>query len=67
MRFYVTNRDTDPPMGSRGTWVNLLRDNWDDYGFKTSFHVKLYRDNGETIQLGMVKIPRAGQIEFLLT
>ena len=40
--------------------VFLVRDNWDDYGFKTSFHLVYFDDEGERFDLGLVKILQAG-------
>ena len=36
--------------------VILQPDNWDDYGYKTTFHVSLYLDTNEEISLGSIKI-----------
>jgi predicted ATPase len=43
--------------------VELRRDNWDDYHFKTFFHVRLLIDFQHTVDLGTVKILRAGMTE----
>ena len=34
----------------------LQRDNWDDYGYKTTFHVSLYLKPKEEISLGTIKV-----------
>lgn len=36
--------------------VTLDRDNWDDYGYKTTFHVSLYRTSKQKISLGTIKV-----------
>lgn len=38
----------------------LIRDNWDDYGFKTSFSLIYFTDMGERFDLGEVKIMQSG-------
>lgn len=40
----------------------LTRDNWDDYGFKTSFLVNHMR-SGDPVQIGMIKIGHLGMPE----
>ncbi|MGK7755153.1 ATP-dependent nuclease [Roseovarius sp. C03] len=41
--------------------VFLVRDNWDDYGFKTSFHLVYFDGEGERYDAGLVKILQSGQ------
>ncbi len=41
--------------------VFLCPGNWDDYSFKTSFDVVLLDEDGNTVDLGTVKIGRKGQ------
>lgn len=38
----------------------LVRDNWDDYGFKTSFALVYFNETGERYDIGEVKIVLAG-------
>jgi predicted ATPase len=38
----------------------LVRDNWDDYGFKTTFSLVYFDDEGERKDIGEVKIMTAG-------
>ena len=38
----------------------LIRNNWDDYGFKTTFYLVYARANGEAETIGSVKIMRRG-------
>lgn len=40
----------------------LIRDNWDDYGFKTTFALVYFDDEGERYELGEVKIMLAGML-----
>ncbi|MEQ6203915.1 AAA family ATPase [Sulfitobacter sp. HNIBRBA2951] len=40
----------------------LIRDNWDDYGLKTSFALVYFDDEGERYELGQVKIMLAGML-----
>jgi ABC-type lipoprotein export system ATPase subunit len=39
----------------------LVQDNWDDYGYKTTFHVTLYVSADESYVLGNIKIIEAGR------
>ncbi|WP_323959511.1 AAA family ATPase [Arthrobacter sp. JZ12] len=43
------------------TLVLLRRNSWDDFTFKTSFEAELLRPVGDPVDLGLVKILRAGQ------
>ncbi|KQX06763.1 MULTISPECIES: AAA family ATPase [unclassified Leifsonia] len=45
------------------TLVILRRDDWDDFGFKTLFEVQVFLPRGDAIDLGSVKVIRAGQQE----
>ena len=38
----------------------LLRDNWDDYGFKTSFALVYFDEDGERYDIGQVKVMLKG-------
>ncbi|NDV89572.1 hypothetical protein GTW51_23380 [Aurantimonas aggregata] len=38
----------------------LVRDNWDDYGFRTSFALVYFDEGGERHEIGQVKIMLAG-------
>ncbi|WP_289151779.1 hypothetical protein [uncultured Salipiger sp.] len=40
----------------------LVRDNWDDYGFKTSFALVYFDDEGERYDIGQIKIILAGML-----
>ncbi|WP_300537010.1 AAA family ATPase [Sphingosinicella sp.] len=41
--------------------VVLVQDNWDDYGYRTTFSVLFYKTAGESISLGTVKILQSEQ------
>ncbi|WP_222933269.1 AAA family ATPase [Pseudomonas prosekii] len=41
----------------------LLPDNWDDYGYKTSFSLTVYDGEGAALLVGNVKIAYIGQVE----
>ena len=45
-----SSRHTNPPPQVEGDVIELLTNNWDDYGFKTSFPVTC-RLNGEVVEL----------------
>ncbi|PUB26804.1 putative AbiEii toxin of type IV toxin-antitoxin system [Promicromonospora sp. AC04] len=51
--------DTPPPPERMA--IHLISDNWDDYGFKTTFEVRLHLANLTRIDLGDVKIGFYGQ------
>ena len=54
---YVLEVDS-PPIRREGVFT-LIRDNWDDYHFKTSF-VLHYADKYQVVNIGMVKIGKRG-------
>lgn len=39
----------------------LVKSDWDDYGFKTSFSCFLFDDDGKRLELGLIKILRFSQ------
>jgi hypothetical protein len=41
--------------------VGLKRDSWNDYGFETSFEVRVYWPSRKPLELGIVKILHSGQ------
>lgn len=47
--------------------VVLSQDNWDDYGYKTTFHATLHLSDTEQIDLGNVKILRKDQTSGFTT
>lgn len=54
------SRRTNPPPQIEGDAIELLENNWDDYGFKTSFVVTC-RLNGEIVGLPMLRLLVAEQ------
>ncbi|WP_339014355.1 AAA family ATPase [Aeromonas popoffii] len=53
-------------MKDKDVFVYLLQDNWNDYSFKTLYHLFLsgyYSESGEPIRFGEVKILKKGQTE----
>lgn len=49
------SRRTNPPPQLEGDVIELLSNNWDDYGYKTSFPVTC-RLNGEIVELPMLRL-----------
>jgi predicted ATPase len=62
MEFIVQeqNQKTTPVLDKK-PYVVLTRDNWDDYGYKTTFSATLYLSD-ESFELGGVKILHADQV-----
>lgn len=56
MRFVVQFRSGDSSVTSRYPHAVLVQDNWDDYGYKTTFHVTLHLSTSECYDLGNIKI-----------
>ena len=54
MQFWVRTNESRKPR--RHPYVVLLRDNWDDYGYKTTFHATLHLSDDGPVDLGTVKI-----------
>lgn len=50
-----TSRRTDPPPQHEGDVIELLSNNWDDYGYKTSFPVTC-RLNDEIVELPALRL-----------
>lgn len=61
MRFQVLGRYEDGDEVKRETLVTLRRDAWDDWGFRTLFHIQVHRKEGDTLDLGEVKILQRSQ------
>lgn len=61
MRFVVKFRSGDSPTTNRYPHAVLVQDNWDDYGYKTTFHVTLHMSADESYDLGSIKIIEAGR------
>ncbi|MEV4625794.1 AAA family ATPase [Micromonospora sp. NPDC049523] len=63
MEFVVFERGKRRLAAQGHPFAVLVRDNWDDYGFRTSFFLEVHTTDRRTIQLGTVKILRRGQPE----
>ena len=61
MKFVVKFRSGDSPTTNRYPHAVLIQDNWDDYGYKTTFHVTLHMSADESYDLGNIKIIEAGR------
>ncbi|MET7140091.1 AAA family ATPase [Xanthomonas sp. PPL139] len=61
MRFVVKFRSGNSPTTNRFPHAVLVQDNWDDYGYKTTFHVTLHVSADESYDLGSIKIIEAGR------
>lgn len=59
MRFVVEFRSGKSPMTKLYPYAVLVQDNWDDYGYKTTFHVTLHMSSLESVVLGNIKILQA--------
>lgn len=62
MKFYKSKatRSYQPPPGASFPCIVYLVDNWDDYDFKTLYHLCLVKKNGDQEMLGDVKILQRG-------
>jgi len=56
MRFVVKFRSGDSPTINSYPHAVLSQSNWDDYGYKTTFHVTLHLSVDDTYDLGNIKI-----------
>lgn len=61
MRFVVKFRSGDSPTTNRYPHAVLVQDNWDDYGYKTTFRVTLHISADESHDLGNIKIIENGR------
>jgi len=59
-RIRVVPRKATPPSAAPGTFV-LTQDNWDDFGYKTQYHLSYADSNGRVRHVGNVKILQIGQ------
>ena len=59
MLFVVEFRTGRSPTTRKYPHAVLVQDNWDDYGYKSTFHVTLHLSNDEKFDLGTVKIIEA--------
>ncbi|MCI1025380.1 AAA family ATPase [Pseudomonas putida] len=56
MRFVVKFRTGGYPAIDQYPHAILVQDNWDDYGYKSTFHVTLHKSADESFDLGSIKI-----------
>ncbi len=56
MRFVVKFKSGDSPTTKHYPHAVLVQDNWDDYGYKTTFHVTLHLSAEENYDLGSIKV-----------
>jgi hypothetical protein len=61
MRFVVQFRSGESPTTNRYPHAVLVQDNWDDFGYKTTFHVTLHISADESYDLGSIKIIESGR------
>ena len=61
MRFVVKFREGESPATKHFPHAVLIQDTWDDYGYKTTFHVTLHMSDEESYELGSIKIIQAGR------
>jgi len=61
MRFVVKSRSSASPSNIRFPHAVLVQDNWDDFGYKTTFHVTLHLSVEAIYDLGNIKIINTGQ------
>lgn len=60
MQFYFVQNTTDVPTNSVNS-VYLIYDNWDDFGFSTTFGIRAFDENGKLHELPRFSIGFAGQ------
>ena len=63
MKFIVKRREGGEPERPKPPFVRLVQDNWDDYGYKTTFSAGLHLSANNVVELGAVKILKEGQTE----
>lgn len=61
MWFVVKFRERRSPTTQDFPYVVLTQDNWDDYGYRTTFSATLHLSPDESLELGTVKILRKGE------
>ena len=62
-RFIIVEKSRTPPQKPAKNVCYLIRDNWDDFGFKTSFDLHYVDFAGSVREIGPVAIGRQGMIE----
>lgn len=59
MRFVVDFREGESPTTRSYPHAVLVQDNWDDFGYKTTFHVTLHLKPDNCIDLGSIRVIEA--------
>jgi hypothetical protein len=60
MKFIVRSGREEPSTTTPYPHVALRSDNWDDYGYKTTFNIILHLSQKEFCDLGRIKIIQSG-------
>lgn len=66
MQIYVTSRNGPSAQVTRYPCIILQRDNWNDFGYVTTFSVHFFPSDKEEISVGSVKIIEFGMAEGLV-
>ena len=61
MQFFVVGHHSPTPDYKKYPFVELVNDNWNDYGFKTLFHPIVHLSQKRYVNLGNVKILKLDQ------
>jgi predicted ATPase len=61
MRFVVDFREGESPTSKKYPHAVLVQDNWDDFGYKTTFHVTLHLAPDNFIDLGSIRVIEMGK------
>jgi ABC-type transport system involved in cytochrome c biogenesis ATPase subunit len=61
VKFIVELRTGKSSTTKNYPYVRLAQDNWDDYGYKTTFYATLFLAKGDEVDLGTVKIMHEAQ------
>ena len=65
MLFIVKPRKGPRPETNQFPYVLLVQDDWDDFGYKTTFYATLHLSLNEQLELGNIKILKKGQLKGL--
>lgn len=60
---FIKSPYNSSPTGNLRNIACLFSDNWDDFGFKTTFSLNIYDNSGTKIEIGNVKIGYKGQLQ----
>lgn len=62
MRFLVVGGSEKDPVVNKFPCAVLAKDNWDDFGYKTTFYVTLHLSPSLSVDLGNIKVMEAGRV-----